>query len=59
MRFTTTVFYPLFVSYTKLSIHTTHKYCILKEEECGETASHCDKLSGKGNNLIFIKAPTL
>jgi len=59
MRFTTSVFYPLLVLYTKLSIHATHKYCILKEEECGETAGHGDKLSGKGNKLIFIKAPPL
>jgi len=58
MGFTTSMFYPLLVLYTKLSTHKTHKYCTLKEEELGETAGHGDKLSGKGNNLIFIKAPT-
>jgi hypothetical protein len=58
MRFTTTMFYPLLILYTKLSTQKTHKYCTLKEE-CGETAGHGDKLSGKGNNLIIIKAPTL
>jgi len=52
------MFYPLLILYTKLSTQKTHKYCTLKEE-CGETAGHGDKLSGKGNNLIIIKAPTL
>ena len=59
MWFTTSMFYPLLVLYTKLSTHTTHKYRILKEEECRNTAGHGDKLSGQGNNLIFIKVPTL
>lgn len=53
------MFYPLLVLYTKLSTHKTNKYCNLREEKCGKTAGHGDKLSGKGNNLIFIKAPTL
>jgi hypothetical protein len=33
--------------------HKTHNYCILKEQECHTSAGH------GGNNLIFIKLPTL